>query len=332
MNEFTYIRRMYGVHPKIGQRVTIDGKPGTIVEDRGNYLGVNFDQDKPDRIRNCHPTWRVKFLGRGKPERPLMRYHGGKFRLAPWIISHFPEHKTYVEPFGGSAGVLLRKERAHGEVYNDLNGGVVSLFRVLRDPGKTKKLKDLIEFTPYARDEYIQAFSTADCEIEQSRRELVKAYMGFNGGGVTRHSGGFRSDAKRNYSNPAHIWAKLPEFIDTFAQRLKGVVIENQDALKIIKKYDDPQTLFYLDPPYKKETRGNKRYVVDMESHKEMLEKIQSLKGFVVVSGYNSDEYNIALADWKKETSKAWVSHRPDKTECLWLCPRTTSALREGVK
>src|SRR3954470_24963100 len=86
--------------------------------------------------------------------RPALRYHGGKWKIAPWIISHFPPHRIYVEPFGGAASVLLRKHRAYAEVYNDLDDWAVNLFRLLGDEQSAERLRRLLELTPFARTEF----------------------------------------------------------------------------------------------------------------------------------------------------------------------------------
>ncbi|MBH9009927.1 DNA adenine methylase [Pseudomonas aeruginosa] len=100
--------------------------------------------------------------------RPILRYHGGKWKLAPWIIQHLPPHHTYVEPFGGAASVLLRKARSHAEVYNDLNGDVVNLFRVARDHGE--KLRQALTLTPFARDEFEASYVETTDPLERARR------------------------------------------------------------------------------------------------------------------------------------------------------------------
>src|SRR5260370_477219 len=116
-------------------------------------------------------------------ERPVLRYHGGKFRIAPWVIEHFPPHRTYVEPFGGAAGVLLQKPRAYSEVYNDLDGDVVNFFRVLRDPAQLDRLLQVCVATPYARVEFEDAWEPVDEPIERARRLTIRAQMGFGSAG-----------------------------------------------------------------------------------------------------------------------------------------------------
>lgn len=88
--------------------------------------------------------------------RPIVRYFGGKWKLAPWIIQHLPQHRVYVEPFGGGGSVLLRKPRSYAEVYNDLDGEIVNLFLIARDHGQ--ELQQKLELTPFARDEFNGSF------------------------------------------------------------------------------------------------------------------------------------------------------------------------------
>jgi len=120
-----------------------------------------------------------------KPRRPILRYHGGKWRLAPWIISHFPRHRFYVEPFGGVASVLLRKPRSFHEVYNDLDGNLVNLLSVLRDETTRNKLIEDLRLTPFAREEFVLARRDADDPIERARRTIVRSFMG---GTIRTHS------------------------------------------------------------------------------------------------------------------------------------------------
>ena len=62
MIAFDYVNKTYGVNACVGRRVVVNGKPGTITEDRGHHIGVNFDADKPGRAMPCHPTWEVQYL------------------------------------------------------------------------------------------------------------------------------------------------------------------------------------------------------------------------------------------------------------------------------
>jgi len=114
--------------------------------------------------------------------RPVLRYHGGKWLLAPWIISHFGPHRVYVEPFGGAASVLMRKKRSPIEVYNDRWGTVVNVFRVLRDPATAAELARMLYLTPFARDEFEGVMPSEFGElsnVEQARYTVLRSLAGF---------------------------------------------------------------------------------------------------------------------------------------------------------
>ncbi|NQY81942.1 MAG: DNA adenine methylase [Alphaproteobacteria bacterium] len=274
-----------------------------------------------------------------KVTKPLMKYHGGKWRIAPWVIKHFPDHQAYVEPFGGAAGVLLQKNPAPIEIYNDLDNSMVNLFRVIQCPDQSAKLQHVMANTLYARAEFESAYEPTDCQITQAKNTLVKAWMGFGSAGATRkgrigfmnHSSLSVLESEELYkSNRPESIFDLPNRIATVRNRLKNVVIECKRALDIIPIYDAPETLFYIDPPYVLETRGggakgSYRHELDDAQQLELLEMVKQIKGGVVLSGYPNDLYDDHLSGWhKKITTVSIASGRSggaQRTECLWINP-----------
>lgn len=279
-------------------------------------------------------------------KRPIMRYHGGKFRLAPWIISHLPAHRVYVEPYGGAGSVLLRKPRSYAEIYNDLDGEIVNVFRVLRDVEMAAKLKEQIRLTPFARSEFVDAYLDCEDPLERARRTLVKSFMGFGSAAVTQQSGdnsktttGFRNNSNRSGTTPAHDWANLPKHVDLWVERLAGIVVESRPALGLIDLFDTPETLFYVDPPYVHSTRGDGkgksvcRYRHEMtdDDHRELAEHLHSIKGIAVVSGYPSVLYDTLYAGWKTVFKDTHADKALDRTECLWLNPAATRSITPAM-
>lgn len=254
--------------------------------------------------------------------RPVLRYFGGKFRLADWIIEHLGEHKVYVEPFGGAASVLMKKPRSYAEVYNDIDDSLYSLFKVLSDPLGHEQLKGLVEATPFSRREFELAYVYHPDPIEKARRLIVRSFMGFGADSATNLESktGFRSNSNRSGTTPAHDWVNWPKHIPTFYERLKGVIIECKDAKEVMATHDAEHTVFYVDPPYFHSTRRGGRYKHEMDDHDhlELIQFLKTLQGKVVLSGYESDLYGDQL-DWRKVTKDARADKAGKRTEVLWI-------------
>ena len=253
--------------------------------------------------------------------RPVLRYFGGKYRLAPWIISHFPEHRIYVEPYGGAASVLMQKPRSYAEVYNDLDDSVFNLFKVLRQIESSMDLQSTLEMTPFSRREFELAHTYHPDPAENARRLIVRSFMGFGADSVTNINSktGFRSNSNRSGTTPAHDWINYPSSIRKFTERLSGVIIENKDAIEIMKQHDSKETLHYIDPPYPTDTRRGNRYKHEMtlEQHQELANFVGTLKGSVVISGYDHDIYNSL--GWKRIEKQAYADGAAKRTEVLWI-------------
>lgn len=262
--------------------------------------------------------------------RPLLRYFGGKWRLAPWIISHFPPHEIYTEVFGGAASVLLRKPRSDQEVYNDLDGELVTLFRVLRSR-RADELISSVALTPFSRAEFDLAYQEdAADDVEVARRLIVRSFFGYGGGlSILRRPTSFRSVNRRAGNAPVIPWAGYPDALRLIVERLQGVTIESRPAVEVLLAQDRPEALHYVDPPYVVETRSGKvssgglhhGYRHDMASseHMELLEVLNGLTGRVVLSGYPCDAYDATLSGWTRVTMDARDDSAKTRTEVLWM-------------
>jgi len=270
-------------------------------------------------------------------ERPVLRYHGAKFRLAEWVMGFFPAHTCYVEPFGGAAGVLLQKPRAYAEVYNDLDGEVVNFFRVLRDDALRERLIEACVLTPYSREDFMEAWDVVDQPVERARRLAIRAQMGFGSAGATKGATGFRIDTKREYGTAQHLWALYPAAIADAGMRMSGVLIENRPAIEVMRAHDAPETLHFIDPPYMHGTRvmdgSNRYYRFEMtdDEHEQLLDAALELRGMAVICGYHSDLYDSRLASWERHEKEARISAGRGtaiRTEVLWINPACAAALR----
>jgi DNA adenine methylase len=266
--------------------------------------------------------------------RPIGRFYGGKWLIAPWILGHMPPHLVYVELFGGGGSVLLRKPRSEVEVYNDIDSEIVNVFRVLRDyPGELTRLLDL---TPYSREEYELACEPSEEPVERARRCLVRLSLGFTGrqydpfkvGGV--RPTGFSTGDLRGGSHLADVWARFSDVLGGVVERVRGVTIEHRDALELLPVWDSPGTVFYADPPYLLDTRRSKsiyNHEMTEEQHIALARALRQVKGSVLVSGYDSPLYDDLYAGWEKcfkgAHSQGVSRKNPyadnDRVEVLWV-------------
>jgi len=232
-------------------------------------------------------------------------WFGGKGNFVKKLLPLVPPHKIYVEPFGGGASLLFAKEPVPVEVYNDLDSGLVNFFRVLRDPEKFERFHRLVSLTPYSREEYNFCRATwQDCEddVERAYRWFVVNRMSF--GGRFGHGWGYDVTANcRGMAGTCSKWLSTIDNLPEIHNRFMRVQIEHDDFRNVIKRFDTPDTLHYIDPPYVAETRkgGKYAYELSLEDHEELISLLLQVKGKVILSGYNHPVYRaLEEAGWER--------------------------------
>jgi DNA adenine methylase len=270
----------------------------------------------------------VYVRGHGR-RRIVFGWYGGKFSHLEWLLPLLPKCHHYCEPFSGSAAVLLNREPAPVETYNDIDGEVVNFFRVLRDC--PDKLIRSIALTPFSREEYHRAIHGSTrgiSDLERARRFYVRARQTRTALAQTASLGRWancKGTSRSGMSGVVSRWLGGIEALDEIAQRLIRVQIENRPAIDVIRLYDSSTTLFYCDPPYLHATRGDaKAYGFEMneEEHRELAEVLHECKGKVALSGYDHPlmEELYPAGKWFKTSGphKTIHSTKGKRREMLW--------------
>jgi DNA adenine methylase len=251
-------------------------------------------------------------------------YLGGKLSILPWLLPHLPKSKHFVDVFGGSAAVLINRDQSPIETYNDINHKVVNFFKVLRDT--PEELIRVLELTPHSKYEYDNAwYSYNDDAIEKARKFFIRTQQSLlAAGGQDKVKGWATSirESRVSISEKTHKWIRGVNGLWEIAERLKQVQIECRDFRFILRSYDDPNTLFYLDSPYDETFRSSSAYEFDFVSQDffDMQYWAKKVSGKIAISGYNTPFMRELFKDFyfhhgpKRKNSKS----DKDAYECLW--------------
>jgi len=256
-----------------------------------------------------------------------LKWHGGKFYLAPTIISLMPEHTHYVEPFFGGGSVLLQKP-ANGisEVVNDVHQELTTFWRVLQTETDFARFRRIIDAMPFSQIEWKDSLATSDDPIQTAVNFFVRCRQS-RAGKLNVFATLSRNRTRRGMNEQASSWMTAVEGLPQVAERLKRVVVLCDDAVKVIRSQDGPATLHYLDPPYLHETRvttADYDHEMTTDQHCELLETIDQCEGKVLISGYPNQLYDQKLRNWSVfdiliDNKASSAKNKPRMTERVWM-------------
>lgn len=263
-----------------------------------------------------------------------LKWVGGKGRFLEKIYKHFPQHTTFVDVFGGSGSVILGKNPAKVDVYNDLDRRLANFFQVLCDEKKTEELQRRLENTLYSRRVFDEAKDLQYnnlSDIDRAYYFFITNRQSFAGIGETW---GYEISAGSTDDYPACVkgFHLGIERLKTAHNRLREIQIENLDFMDLVPRYDAPDTLFYLDPPYVQGERTSRivyNHEMTKEDHVNLINLLLKIKGMAILSGYETEIYNPLLeSGWRQSKFDCFArvaqnaqGFNTPRTECLWISP-----------
>jgi len=259
--------------------------------------------------------------------RIVFGWYGGKFSHLDWLLPLLPQCHHYCEPYAGSAAVLLNRTPSPVETYNDIDGDVVNFFQILRD--QPEEITRAIALTPFSREEFYKAVQASNnvSNLERARRFYIRARQARTGLAQTATIGRWancKNTSRNGMSGVVSRWLGGVECLAEIGERLMRVQIENRPALDVIELYDDTNTLFYCDPPYLHETRGDSKaygFEMDNDEHIELSSKLNNCKGKVAISGYRCELMDELYKNWRRYDAPEKYCHsiKQKRQECLWM-------------
>jgi len=276
-------------------------------------------------VANVQPEIRAR---RNAGKRIVFGWYGGKFSHLDWLLPLLPAAHHYCEPFAGSAAVLINRAPSPVETYNDIDGEVVNFFKVLREDSES--LTRMIKLTPFSREEFYFAVNDAGhglSALERARRFYMRARQARTGLAQTATLGRWancRNTSRAGMSGVISRWFGGIAALSEIGERLLRVQIENRPAIDVIRLYDGPGTLFYCDPPYLHETRGDSKaygFEMDEEQHRELAAALRRIKGKAAVSGYRCTLMDKLYRGWRRfdADEKHCHSIKQLRQECVWM-------------
>ncbi len=262
-----------------------------------------------------------------KKKKIAFGWYGGKYSHLDWLLPLLPECRHFCEPFGGSAAVLINRQPAPVETYNDLDGELVNFFRVLRE--QKDELIESIGLTPFSREEFeVAIYSRNDelSDLERARQFFIKARQVRTGLAQSASTGRWahcKLTSRAGMAGAVSRWLGSVEGLSEVAQRLLRVQIEHGSAIEVIRRYDSEETLFYCDPPYVHASRGDTnayKFEMSDKEHIELANVLRSVDGKVALSGYECDLMDELYFDWYVTNApvKKINSIKQPRQETLW--------------
>ena len=233
---------------------------------------------------------------------------GGKYFLRHWIAEKIPSHTLYCEPFVGAGHLLFTKTPSKVEIINDVDKYLMLFFEIIKDSLTRQQFTDCLDFMPYSRNLWQDIRTKWKLgNLPDNKIELIAQWFYLNrtcfSGDQKR--GGFAVPSTTG-RNPIISFRNSINGLDTIAERLRNVCIENLDYSDCIQKYDSENTLFYCDPPYLGVEFYYDNNCFTEQDHYTLADILHKAEARVILSHYANTVYDKLYRDWYKFESRSF--------------------------